>query len=628
MTTYYSQPGIINAADQLVLYGSSYVGLVADDFSSATAQQNTAVLRGLVELANNSCAPSPPSYGTTILIPGHSEPLGMAGPSLPDVGSTYYFQKPNPDTATAVIPVSCNWPIRFLGTGSTVLAPLEDAVGGVFSDFFEVITSGPGMGDHTGGITFEDLYFLYPSIDFATTAAAIHVPAQGAENVRVVRCSFVDAPTGVQIEDGLQASIMQCKFQYKHNVGTSVILGDTIPGMMGAAAKQVYIAGNTFYADHSSKKGSTGIMIYGVDHVAVVDTRIDAYTYGIKIIPGPGRNALHCTFTGVTLYPGVDADNNSGTALTVQPTNGTAVVQAVFTNCAFEPGNSFALSGTNLGGPGIIVDGTNGLVDNIRFVSCYSTRWAGPGLQIIGGATNIEVVGGFYGGNNYSHGGYATSQPYGIYVGDSVGVRIVGANCKGQYQWITIGTDMGATDQQDYGIYIDDGATDVLVAGCDIRTNAVAGILVNPGAANVLIDSCNLIGNGSAAVSINAITGAVENISVRGCNVTGYSSYNAAIEVGATGSNAHTVQVTDCAGYNDQAVGGAFSVPLNSAFHAYDRGYYGPATLYVPLSGSTSNIKVGATNTGLTSGSFVLAPGVAGEIIGFSGTITIVIVGQ
>jgi hypothetical protein len=150
--TYYSQPGIINAVDPLYPTMSGYIGLVANSMTAAT--NNTLVLRYLIALAQNSLSgcPSSPSFGTTILIPGHSEPVGAAGPGGTDFGSTYYFQKPYPDTETSVIPVNCNWPIRFLGTGSTVLSLLEDESGSGFSDFFEVTTE--GSGDNTGGITF------------------------------------------------------------------------------------------------------------------------------------------------------------------------------------------------------------------------------------------------------------------------------------------------------------------------------------------------------------------------------------------------------------------------------------------------------------------------------------------
>jgi hypothetical protein len=59
MTTYYSEPGVINAVDPLVLYMGSYVGLVPNNSTSAIARQNTVVLRGLIDLANAECASAP-----------------------------------------------------------------------------------------------------------------------------------------------------------------------------------------------------------------------------------------------------------------------------------------------------------------------------------------------------------------------------------------------------------------------------------------------------------------------------------------------------------------------------------------------------------------------------------------
>ena len=181
------------------------------------------------------------------------------------------------------------------------------------------------------------------------------------------------------------------------------------------------------------------------------------------------------------------------------------------------------------------------------------------------------------------------------------------------------------------GIYLDSSVANVLVSSCQATAgNAVAGIHVEGGVSDVIIDSCDVSGDTVTVngIVVNAATVAVSNVFIRNCNATGYSAYSSAIDVLTSGSNAHTVAVTDCAGYNDQAAGGTFSVLFNSPFHAYDRFYYGPATFYVPLNASTTNVKVGATNTGLTSGSFVLAPGVPGEIIGGSGAISIAIVGQ
>ncbi len=466
MSVFYSEPGIINAVDPLYYNGADFVGLTANDFSPGTAAQNTAVLRYLIGLATDSCAATP-SFGTMILIPGHTIPLGRAytGPLL-DVGSTYYFQKPNPDTEPCIIPVDCNWPIRFLGTGNTVLSLIEDADGSGYSDFFQVTTSGPGAGDHTGGITFEDLYFSYPHIGSpgATPSTAIHVTQEGAENVRIVRCNFVDCLTSIKIENGLQASVLQCKFQYKTNVGTSIILGNNVPGSGGGVVKQIWIAGNLFYADHQNHKGSTGIIIYGAEHIKVADIRIDSYFKGIEIVPGPGHNAVRCTFTDVAIFCGTDDDGNVGTAVTIQPQadeDNPSVAQVSFTSCSFELGETADVTGS--GGPGILVDATNGTVDNVRFVSCYSTRWPGPGLSVIGGASNIEVNGGFYSANQFDAG--SGTQNFGIYLNEVFGVRIVGATCMGYYDWVTVSDTTVATGQ-DVGVYVDSEAENVLIEGC------------------------------------------------------------------------------------------------------------------------------------------------------------------
>ena len=112
------------------------------------------MLRGLIALANAMCDnTSGATYDTTIVIPGHSTPPGTAG----DGGSTYWFAKPNAEKV--IIPLSCNWPIRFLGTGSTILAVTADSNTpvGEYGDFFEIQTGGSvggvKLGDNTGGLT-------------------------------------------------------------------------------------------------------------------------------------------------------------------------------------------------------------------------------------------------------------------------------------------------------------------------------------------------------------------------------------------------------------------------------------------------------------------------------------------
>lgn len=138
---------------------------------------------------------------------------------------------------------------------------------------------------------------------------------------------------------------------------------------------------------------------------------------------------------------------------------------------------------------------------------------------------NIEVLGGMYSGNNLGSG----SDPYGVAVyGPASAVRVIGVSCVGGYEFIQHDRK-SASPQQDVGIYVGGGTTNVVIEGCDVTGNATNGILVD----------------GS--------TSAVTNIFIRDCNESGYSSYSTAIYVDGTGTNVSTVQITDCAGYNDQA---------------------------------------------------------------------------
>ncbi len=98
---------------------------------------------------------------------------------------------------------------------------------------------------------------------------------------------------------------------------------------------------------------------------------------------------------------------------------------------------------------------------------------------------------------------------------------------------------------------------------------------------------------------------------MRNCNVSGYSSYSAAISVTGTLSDV-TLQVTDCAGYNDQGTrftpvlpGGAFK---NTTF-----GYYGPIAFYV-WGASGVTVEIGTLTTGLGTGAYNLPCNVSATI--------------
>ena len=81
-------------------------------------------------------------------------------------------------------------------------------------------------------------------------------------------------------------------------------------------------------------------------------------------------------------------------------------------------------------------------------------------------------------------------------------------------------------------------------------------------------------------MAINAAMTAVTDVFIRDCNATGYSGYNTAIYVDGTSSNVATIEVTNCAGYNDRGAKFAPGLPVG-AFNNATFGYYGPIAFYV-----------------------------------------------
>ena len=180
-----------------------YVGMIPNDSSIATAQQNAVVLQTIINLAQNApagaCPGSPPFWGATIVFPGHFEVPPPVGPNVtPPMqdGAQYFIALPaSPQHAGAVIDIGCNWPLRLVGTGNVQLAMVSNsATSAVFGDmFFDHSNTGSDM--DIGGITFEDLQLSFAN--GATTFAAVHVAAatgagthDGGQNVRLNRVVF------------------------------------------------------------------------------------------------------------------------------------------------------------------------------------------------------------------------------------------------------------------------------------------------------------------------------------------------------------------------------------------------------------------------------------------------------
>ena len=332
---------------------------------------------------------------------------------------------------------------------------------------------------------------------------------------------------------------------------------------------------------------------------------------------------MRCIFEDVTCFAGLIAEAPApvGIGLVIQPQNGTAIGQLCFLGCTFEPGSDMGITSTSPG-PGILIDANGGFIDTARLVSCYSNRWTGPGLSVgtsggTGAIQNIEVLGGMYAGNNFSTGPSA----YGIAVyGPSTAVRIVGVSCVGHYKFIQIDSASTST-QQDVGIFVDDGSSNVIISACDCRENAVRGIYVNGGASEIIIEACDATANGTNGIYIDAASTAVADIFVRDCNVQGYAAgYTAAINVTGSGSNVSTVQVTNCAGYNDQGVvlkSGGTPPISGTPFYGYTlpTPYFGPYEFYTaPNSATISQIYVQGTVTTIVQGSFYIPAGQSAQI--------------
>jgi hypothetical protein len=599
----YSEPGLFNVLDPW-LTGTSR-GMLAGPVSAADAELNAQILQAAItaaQAAQSGCPSSPPDYAATILFPGHSViplPVGSGGT---DDGAAYLVAVPVGQTVAAAIMIECNWPLLFLGTGNIKLVMVANTANEWGDMFF--VQSGTGMNEDLPGMTFENLDFHFG--ETTTSYAAIHVAAittggsnDGAQNVRVVCCAFDDCPTAVWFEQSLQCSMLECTAYYTKNNGTCVIIGNGASLNDKASGKEIWIA----FCDFYGSAGGTGLQIRGSEHTRVVNSRIDGFSQGIQIVPGSyGKNALRCFFSDVSVYVAPTPDGPLGTALLIQPQSiNQQIGQIVFESCAFEPTDS--ATSMEGGGAGIIVDPNGSVIDTVRFVSCYSCRWPGPGMLIKGG-NNLEVLGGMYAGNNLGSG---TGPFAGIaIIGAATGVRIIGASCVGKYSYVTIGNDM-SSPHQSYGVYVDQGATEVLIDACDVRENSQNGIYINGESGAVTTD-----------------------VFVRGCNATGYSSYSAAVSVNGTVLN---VQVTNSAGYNDQTVGVTSSAPASGVrFNGTAYGYYGPTTFYVIGTGITA-IKVASSptatgiSTGLLSGAFRLDPGEWGEIDKGVGIVSFVLVG-
>ena len=537
MTTY-SQPGIINVLDPPY-------NLVPNNSTPTQALANTQGLQAAINAAQSNCAgggAGNPTYGGIIVIPSND----AAGTG----GGTYFFSTNSP--VGPAITISCHYPILILGTGNaTKLVMLAS------TDLFEVNNVASGDSGASGGVTFQDLTIVYNAA--LNTGAAIRVTGN-SKNVRLLRMVLIDCPVGVAFDASLQCSMINCLVWNENNSGNPVTLG--IP-MSSNIAMETYIGDCVFEAHSPSNGMGTALTIVNADEVRVVNLRIEGYAQGIAITPAVGYG-VHLFFENVTAIPySTSSSPTGGAALLIQPTGTGRVVHAVFVGCEFGQTEN----DTFYTGPGVLVDQsqTMHVIDQVRFVSCWASGWPGNGMQINGAVTQVEILGGCYSCNGQAPG--APAPTIGINITNPVpgphsGIRIIGVACNNSVYNNEGGNQLPAN--QDYGISIASGATNVLVHQCDLTNNNNAGLR-------------------------------------------------------ATSPDA-TVHVTDCAGYNDRAT--TFSTPPTSGlpFSASGTyGYCGRLAFYV-WGTAVTGITIDTQPTTLTTGGFTLDPGET-AVLNYTGTL-------
>jgi hypothetical protein len=210
---------------------------------------------------------------------------------------------------------------------------------------------------------------------------------------------------------------------------------------------------------------------------------------------------------------------------------------------------------------GVFIDtagGDNTNVEGIFIADCQAYGYGNAGMLIIRGQS-IHVNGG-----KYSSNGTAPLAPIdgaGVAItGSCDQVRITGADCSGVFDFLAPSPPV-----QPYGVSVYDGASNVLVADCDLTGNATKPIYVP--------------------------------------------------------TSGTDVRVVNCVGYNDQGTLLSAPIPSGTFYNYTFNGYYGPITFYVSGGVSSNRVTIGSLNTGLATGAFYL-PCKVGASVTYSGSPT------
>lgn len=636
--TDFSAPGVFNALDYGMAAGTT--GLLA-------AQNNAKFLQEAIDAAQASGNPN----GAVVLIPSFSlDSMGdrqyKAYEIACQTGDTSAVKIPNMGSAT---------PILICGTGGgTQLTMLSanDVLFDVQSD----------------SVSFQDLTINFdPSTSGLGTAFAFSgASGSGPANCNLFRVTILNTQNPVVLDGTKHARLLECYIDYGDD---SLAFTDSAAVQITGGSDDTVISHSIlFWSASTPVAPNYGIFIDGASNVKVSDTQVSSFGTCIQI-QGTNSGTTGVRINGCDFY-------GPGWSGAYGPAGSCAVINHMvsdicFRNCHFEAEKGY--TGTS---PGIAIGmngGTNSEIDTVRLISCGLTGGSGMGLSDsyglqIGVGQNIQILGGHYSGNGATGGitigGGATQvqiigancigleyeaanlstplyQLHGVLVTNGTGIQIIGVNCSGNGQpgdpgspgdGIHIdGTDGTVSDvriigavctggpvfdspdiTQQTGIYVKD-AQGVLVKDCtlsgsvgDSGSGSGCGLYL-AAASDVTVKACDLYGN----VTGLEIDAECTRIFVRDCNAKGYSPYTDAISIAASLSQ---VEVTNCAGYNDQHPT-LTSLPPSGTFSGITvDSYYGPTVFYV----TQHSVTIDHLPTNLSSGGFTLAPGETGQVVGSS----------
>jgi hypothetical protein len=440
---------------------------------------------------------------------------------------------------------------------------------------------------HSGAsstIVIKDLTLQYASMAPAAVIAAVNLT--DCQNVICERVYFQDCPTSFQTQsDCLQCGLFECTIQYDLKTGGEVPLPVTDQIMVYLRGSGDFVTGCGIGQRPINKMpagptGCTGIALLGnTNGRFITDTHLVDFSIGIALT-GPNMGGLigvYCSDVLINAYT---------TAVTIAATSDMGTINDIhFTGCTlaashYASGGTSGVTITTGGFPSITVSG-------IYFSNCSVYGFEAAGIEIDSGQ-NIVISGGQYSSNGQSPPEDAAYLAAGIEVLGGEDITISGVDCSGvNGAWSSMVS--GATEQP-YGIAVGEDASDVLIVGCNLTGNLTNGLYL---------------------FELDAVT--PFNVYVRDCDVTGYSTWNVAINIAST---ATLVQVTNCAGYNGALTTAVTTSPPVSGhvFHASDYGYYGPTTFYVAVNTIVTAVKINGVTTGVKTGAFFLTAGQSGEI--------------